>query len=226
MINKNHKLFSLMIMFIFSAIIISILFISFLSSKIYRKNVYSNLFKKSNKAEAEPVSWSKNDPVLAPDFSNLYFASDKFVIFRVNTGLFVYNIDTESIYRTLDLQYIDCHYIEGDNYCETLVSEDGSYVFLHPLSSDMMYVYAVEENILFLQTFSADIMNDIKIFNHFINPVDCELIPDGVIGGRIVEIADSKTNEKKRAYLLIKSPYRLSDVKFILGEKEISLFNN
>jgi len=35
-------------------------------------------------------------------------------------------------------------------------------------------------------------MNDIKVFNHFINPVDFEFIPGGVIGGRIAEPTNKK----------------------------------
>lgn len=107
-----------------------------------------------------------------------------------------------------------------------MVSEDGNYVFMHPISDDIMYIYAVEENSLYNHPFQADILNDIKTYDRLIDPDSIDFMSDGVIAGKIAEHTDSKTIETEYAYLLIKAPYRLSDVKFVLGDKTISLFNN
>lgn len=95
-----------------------------------------------------------SSPKLSPlqnvgvDMAKLDYASEDIVIFHGYFGLFVYDLNSGSIVRSLDLQPIGCSATQGDDYCEVTVSADGSTVQLHPMSSKSMYVYSVSDNSL------------------------------------------------------------------------------
>lgn len=97
----------------------------------------------------EPITpeWSPEQNIGA-DMAFLDYASDDIVIFHGYFGLFIYDLDSLRIIRSLDLKPLNCHYTQGDNYCEVSVSTDGDRVELHPLSSETMYVYTVADNTL------------------------------------------------------------------------------
>lgn len=131
------------------------------------------------KAEGlEPVS-----PKLSPtqitgvDMAELDYASDDIVIFHGYFGLFVYDIHTQQISRSLDLKTIGCADTQGDNYCEVTVSPDGNTVLLHPVSSENMYAYTVSEHTL--QETSFEARSD--SFNNFV-PIDT-VVDSSVLGG-------------------------------------------
>ena len=60
--------------------------------------------------------WSLEQTV-GVDMVELDYASDDIVIFHDYFGLFVYDLDTLQIIRSLDLEPINCHQTQGDNYC-------------------------------------------------------------------------------------------------------------
>ncbi|GKX29620.1 hypothetical protein SH1V18_21000 [Vallitalea longa] len=93
------------------------------------------------------AKWSL-DQSIGVDMCFLDYASDDFVIFHGYFGLFVYDLNKRKLLRSIDLESIDCNYTQGDNYCDVTVSEDGNMVYLHPMSSENMYVYTVNSNIL------------------------------------------------------------------------------
>jgi len=97
----------------------------------------------------EPTSpeWSP-EQIVGVDMAELDFASDDIVIFHDYFGLFVYNLNSLKIIRSLDLKPLNCHQTQGDNYCDVSVSMDGNTVQLHPMSSKNMYVYKVSSHIL------------------------------------------------------------------------------
>ena len=103
----------------------------------------------SQQTSLEPTS-----PKLSPgqsigvDMVQLDYASDDTVIFHDYFGLFVYDLNSEQIVRSLDLNPIGCTATQGDDYCEFSVSADGNTVQLHPMSSKNMYVYTVSDNTL------------------------------------------------------------------------------
>lgn len=86
------------------------------------------------------------DQPVGVDMAELDYASDDMVIFHDYFGLFVYDLNSRQIIRSVDLKPIGCHQTQGDNYCEVIVSMDGDTVQLHPLSSDNMFVYTVSRN--------------------------------------------------------------------------------
>lgn len=97
--------------------------------------------------ESRAAQWSL-DKALGADMVSLDYASDDMVIFHGYFGMFVYDVNSRQLIRSLDLTPINCHFTQGDNYCEVSVSTDGSTVQLHPISSENMYVYNISDNTL------------------------------------------------------------------------------
>ena len=83
-----------------------------------------------------------NDMVL------LDYASDDIVIFHSYFGLFVYDIKSKKIIRSLDLENLNLHQIQGDNSCEITVNNDASIIQLSTVPKESMYIYNIEDNIL------------------------------------------------------------------------------
>ncbi|MDO7788163.1 M56 family metallopeptidase [Desulforamulus aquiferis] len=102
----------------------------------------------------EETRLAPTSPKLSPeqsigaDMVQLDYASNDIVIFHDYFGLFVYDLNSQKIVRSLDLNPIGCTATQGDNYCEVSVSPDGNTVQLHPMSSKNMYVYTVSDNSL------------------------------------------------------------------------------
>lgn len=88
------------------------------------------------------------EQTVSVDMAELDYASNDIVIFHDYFGLFVYDLNTLEIIRSLDLKPLNCHQTQGDGYCEVSVSMDGNTVQLHPMSSENMYVYSVSDNTL------------------------------------------------------------------------------
>ncbi|MBU5333671.1 M56 family metallopeptidase [Anaerocolumna aminovalerica] len=209
------------------AIIVVIVAVTFITTRPENNQVVINiegLSEDAIKKDVISVKWTRDDMILAPDFSELYYASDDYIIFKVNLGLFIYDINANKIIRSLDLESIQCQYAEGDNYCAINVSEDGDSVYLRPISKEMMYVYVIQDNILYYQPFHLEVMADIEMFNDFTDTTHLDVKSDGAICGRIVELKDNETSKIKYGYLSIKPQYRLKDLRYITGKEEIFLF--
>jgi bla regulator protein blaR1 len=93
---------------------------------------------------------------LGADGVLLDYADDNIVIFHGYFGLFVYDLHNQKLVRAVDLSPIGCNYTQGDNYCEVVVSDDGAFVYLHPLSESEMYVFHVSRGKLYKTTYNLD----------------------------------------------------------------------
>lgn len=123
---------------------------------------------KQKTIETNVPKWSPEQRIGA-DMPVLDYASDDFIVFHGNFGLFVYDLKSLEIIRSLDLEPINCHYTQGDNICKVSVSMDGNTVQLYPLSSKKMYIYNVSNNTLLETTYRP--MED---------PFDSQLVSGGV----------------------------------------------
>ena len=94
------------------------------------------------------VKWSPKQSIDAVEMAKLDYASNDIVIFHGYFGLFVYDLNSLQIIRSLDLKPLNCTAIQGDDYCDVAVSTDGNTVQLHRMSSNNMYVYTVSDNTL------------------------------------------------------------------------------
>lgn len=114
----------------------------------------------SQQKELEPTApeWSPEQSIDIVGIPELDYASDDIVIFHGYFGLFEYDLNSQKIIRSLDLEPLNCDAIQGDDYCEVTVSRDGNTVQLHSMSSETMYVYTVSDNTLLERTYER--MND------------------------------------------------------------------
>lgn len=97
----------------------------------------------------EPITagWSPEQSI-GVGMPELDYASDDRIIFHGYFGLFVYDLNSLQIIRSLALKPLKCDMIQGSDYCEVMVSKDGNTVQLHRMSSENMYVYTVSDNTL------------------------------------------------------------------------------
>lgn len=95
------------------------------------------------------------------DGTILYYADAKKIIFGGTYGLFVYDKNSGTIVQSLDLEYIDCHYTQGDNYCEIAVDKDGRMIYLNPVRQKKLYILDLVSNTLEMKNYpKSDIWND------------------------------------------------------------------
>lgn len=76
----------------------------------------------------------------------LDYASDEIIIFHGHFGLFVYDLNTQTLIQSLDLEPLECNYTQGSNACMVSVSKDGEKILIHPMESEMMYEYEISSN--------------------------------------------------------------------------------
>lgn len=101
----------------------------------------------ANAVEPTAAEWTR-DQTTGTELGFLDYASDDIVIFHGYYGLFVYDLNSKKLIRSLNLQAIGCEATQGDYYCSVSVSADGDTVQLHPNTSEDMYVYTVSDNTL------------------------------------------------------------------------------
>ena len=76
---------------------------------------------KKNKIEPTiPKVTTQQD--VGADMVMLDFASDDKIIFHGYFGLFVYDLNTEKITQSIDLEPINCNFTQGDNTCVVTVN--------------------------------------------------------------------------------------------------------
>jgi beta-lactamase regulating signal transducer with metallopeptidase domain len=90
---------------------------------------------------AAPAVWSPDMTLGATGVPSLDYASDKYIILHSYFGMFVYDLESRRMIRSLDLAAIGCHYTQGSDYCEVAVSADGGKVFLRTMETRKMYVW-------------------------------------------------------------------------------------
>lgn len=103
------------------------------------------------------------DAPTGADGSSIYYADKDKFIFGGYYGLFVYDMTSNQIVRSIDLEAIGCNFTQGDFASEILVTKDGATVLIRPLVSNQMYVYSVNENVMWME---ADDLNGYTFFEN------------------------------------------------------------
>jgi len=161
--------------------------------------------------------WSPEQTV-GVDMVQLDYASDDFVIFHDYFGLFVYDLNTLQIIRSLDLKPLNCHQTQGDNYCDVSVSIDGNTVQLHPMSSENMVVYTVSSHTL--QESAYQQMEE-RFSNRFV-PIE-DVIDSSILGNYSHSAVRFDTGEYGYLYT---SDGTIGGLSYIRGDIAYSLFKN
>ena len=114
---------------------------------VYKSEIIDKQVSRQTTLEPTAAEFSIEQTV-SVDMVELDYASNDIVIFHDYFGLFVYDLNSLQIIRSLDLKPLNCHQTQGDNYCDVSVSIDGNTVQLHPMSSENMFVYTISDNTL------------------------------------------------------------------------------
>lgn len=103
----------------------------------------------SKAIKLEPISPTFSlEQDIGVDMVALDYASDDTIIFHGYFGLFVYDLNSQEMIRSLDLEPIGCEATQGDHSCMVMVSADGNTLQLSAGGSKSLYTYTVSDNTL------------------------------------------------------------------------------
>ena len=70
-------------------------------------------------------------------------------------------MDYLSMTKIPDLEYIECNYTQGDNYCEIAVDKNGGKIYLNPVRKKKLYILDLISNTLEIRNYpNSDIWKD------------------------------------------------------------------
>lgn len=158
---------------------------------------------------------------LGADGVMLDYADGNIVIFHGYFGLFVYDLNIQRFVRAIDLEAIGCNYTQGDNYCEVLVSEDGTTVYLHPLSEKDMYVFDIPSGKLNKTTYNLE---GITLFDGLVDNSELAGSGDGFHSiQKVVYKVDDFTYSR---YLYAGGEGTIRDLAYVDSDMVYSLFES
>lgn len=181
--------------------------------------------KKESTETADGTQITISEPVvddsvgLGADGVFLDYADNERVIFHGYFGLFVYSLKEEQMLHAIDLEPLGCNYTQGENACEVLVSEDGEKVYLHTMSSDIMYEYDIKEQVMYQKPFSVE---GIELFHKF---ADSSVLPEDDTVYRSEKVVIFGEGENTHYGYLYSGSGLLKDLYYVEGEKEIPLLS-
>ena len=126
--------------------------------------------------------------VVSPD---IIYADENFIMLSDYYGMIIYTRYDESIRATLDLNYIGCNYIQGDNYYDIKVSEDGEKIYLHPYNENVLYVYDWKADIVRKREYMDDFMQKDNVSDK--KEINSSVVTDtGIISQSSIKLDDNK----------------------------------
>ncbi|MBQ7775261.1 MAG: M56 family metallopeptidase [Lachnospiraceae bacterium] len=111
-------------------------------------------------------------PILTEETENgiegpyLDYASESMIIFHDHYGLFVYSKE-KGLIGEIDLHALGMEQLQGSNAWSVEVEADGSRIYMHGMEDEDMYVYDVEQNVLYRQK-KYDV-SDIEMFHGLVD---------------------------------------------------------
>ena len=158
---------------------------------------------------------------LGADGAMLDYADGNIVIFHGYFGLFIYDLNIQKFVRAVDLEAIGCNYTQGDNYCEVSVSEDGTTVYLHPLSESDMYVFDIPSGKLYKTAHNLD---GITLFDDLEDNYDLAGSGNGFYS---IQKVVFKTNDfTYYGYLYAGGEATIRDLAYVEDDMVFSLFES
>lgn len=158
---------------------------------------------------------------LGADGVILDYADGEIAIFHGYFGLFVYDLNIQKFVRAVDLEAIGCNYTQGDNYCEVSVSEEGTTVYLHPLSERDMYVFDIPSGKLYKTAHNLD---GITLFDDLEDNYDLAGSGNGFYS---IQKVVFKTNDLTYyGYLYAGGEATIRDLTYVEDDMVFSLFKS
>lgn len=161
------------------------------------------------------------DAILGADGVMLDYADDNIVVFHGYFGLFVYDLNNQKIVRAVDLISIGCNYTQGDDYCEVKVSEDGAFVYLHPISLSDMYVFDISRGKLYKTAYNLD---GLKLFDKLVD--NYELAGSGSGFYSTERVAFEASEDTYYGYLSASGEATIGDLTYVVDDMVFSIFDS
>lgn len=145
----------------------------------------------------------------------LDYASDEIIIFHGHFGLFVYDLNTQKIIQSLDLEPLECQYTQGSNACMVSVSIDGEKIQLHPMESEMMYEYEVSSNQL------SEV-----IYKEMEDPFEMVPIEEAVVADDLAKLSDRAAKFENGEYGYLHAyDWTLGTLSYVRSDMMYALFS-
>lgn len=144
----------------------------------------------------------------------LDYASEEIIIFHGHFGLFVYDLNTQKIIQSLDLEPLECQYTQGSNACMVSVSKNGEKVQLHPMESEKMYEYEVSSNQL------SEV-----IFKEMEDSFEMVPIEEAVVGDDLAKLSDRAAKFENGEYGYLHAyDWTLGTLSYVRSDMMYALF--
>ena len=104
-------------------------------------------FKKEVNSNKEPAKYKLADQV-GENGVEIDYASDELLIFHGSFGLFIYNLQEQSMVNSINLKKIGCEKMQGEHCCEVTVNDRGNAIIIHLKGDQMTYLYGIEKDVL------------------------------------------------------------------------------
>lgn len=144
----------------------------------------------------------------------LDYASEEIIIFHGHFGLFIYDLNTQKIIQSLDLEPLECQYTQGSNACMVSVSKDGEKIQLHPMESEKMYEFE----------FSSNQLSEVN-FKEMEDPFEMVLIEEAVDTDDLGKLSDRAAKFENGEYgYLHADDWTLGDLSYVRSDMVYALF--
>ncbi len=167
--------------------------------------------------------WEPDMPLSVEGVPMLDFASEEYVIFHSSFGLFVYDLQSRQIKRSLDLGALDCQYVQGSDACELVVSADGLMVYMRTMESKKMYIWkwTAEPDIsLCSGDFDSDWPEPYMCFERILT---ADVIPDAAGTGGVYSLYAAELGGSC-GYLYAGNPETIRGLQFIVDDQLYTIF--
>ena len=165
---------------------------------------------------ASEASWAWNT-LIDTDLPELDYADEDKIIFHAYFGLFVYDLNSEKIVNSLDLESLGCQKVQGG--CKIVVSNDGSDIWLMPQNRTATYCFSWNENLLTEKNYEEH--------ESFIDYVSKWKVLTDELGNKIRLCSDHAVRFKDGTFgYIFMEDARISTMTYCRGDKEWQLFNH
>ncbi|WP_343210646.1 M56 family metallopeptidase [Anaerolentibacter hominis] len=160
---------------------------------------------------------------LGADQPSLDYASEDLIIFHDYFGLFVYDLEKETLLYEVDLAGIGCDFTQGESSCDVKVTADGSLVWLHPMDKEEMYLFRTDKGQLAKTAYIPfeEYLGQ-EPFNSFVLVSDLPDMEPGKCSYNAV-ILSGGAEKKEYGYLYFPDMNAMS-IQYKAGDRTYSLF--
>ncbi len=164
--------------------------------------------------QTTPAQWASNTKIV--DVPELDFADDERLVMHAYFGLIIYNLHSERIEDSLNLQALGEY---DDSACEVLVSQNADVIWIKTGTSGLLYEYSRRERKLVM----IDDLTDKNVFDSFVLTTD---IPPEQLPVKSYRCSKQSVSFMDGSYgTLTIGNGNITDISYIRNGKEWVLFS-